>query len=47
MQPMDVNILLRNEINVIRIKDGKQKIYFISPVFSSLPPSHAGIIYLL
>lgn len=28
MQPVDVKISLRNEINVIRIEDGKQKIYF-------------------
>lgn len=44
MHPTDVKVSLSNEINVIRFKDGKQKIYFISPVFSSLPPRNSAII---
>lgn len=44
MHPMDVKVSLSNEIHVIRFKDGKQKIYCISPVFSSLPPRNSAII---
>lgn len=49
MQPVDVKISLNNEINVMRIEDGKQKsiFQFLPPVFSSLPPHNLAISCLL
>lgn len=49
MRPVDVKISLNNEINVIRMEDGKQKsiFQFLPLVFCSLPPPNSAVSCLL